>query len=95
MYGDAYPPLNEMIGSNPIEHKEKVYNYMKKARVVAAAPAILRDYVNGERIDEELLVHTDDVYEWTSDIAYYFNKYNYKLPDDFIQHVLRKEKIIS
>ena len=32
--------------------------------------------------------HSDGVYQWYEDEIYHFEKYNLKLNDDFIQHVL-------
>lgn len=32
----------------------------------------------------------DDKYAWRSDLIYYFEKYNLKLDDDFIAHVMSK-----
>ena len=45
------------------------------------------DVIAGKRINSEWVLHSDGVYEWTSDITYYYEKYNLILPQDFINHV--------
>jgi hypothetical protein len=82
--GDKYKPLNELMIEMPIERKNKVLSYMKKAPVIAVSPTLPRDVISGERIPGELLMHEKDGYSWRSDVIYYVDKYNLTLPDDFI-----------
>ncbi len=35
----------------------------------------------------------DDEYCWGESLAYYVDRYNLMLPDDFLQHIYRKLKI--
>lgn len=35
----------------------------------------------------------DDEYCWGESLAYYADRYNLMLPDDFLQHIYRKLKI--
>lgn len=78
-----YDDINCFTGN-----KEKILKYMKKCRVLAAAPSILRDVISGQPINKELTFMTDGVYGWRSDLLYYIDKYDLKLPDDFIKRVL-------
>ena len=84
---NKYPSIKELI-NKPIKEKEKVIKYMKKCKVVAVAPAIVRDIINPNNKIAELCLMTDGKYEWRSDIIYYVEKYDMELPEEFIQHVL-------
>lgn len=85
---DDYPPFEST--DQPIPEKEIVLRYLKETPDVAAAPAILRDVFTGESLHMELLARSDGVYIWRSDIAYYFEKYDLKLPNEFIEYVLQQ-----
>jgi SUMO ligase MMS21 Smc5/6 complex component len=79
-----YPSIKELINM-PIKEKKKVIGYMKKCKVVAVAPAIVRDVINPEIKIPELLLMSDGKYEWRSDVIYYVEKYDMELPEEFIQ----------
>ena len=65
---------------------------MKKGKVIAVAPAIVRDVLNPDVRLPELFLMSDGKYEWRSDVIYYVEKYDMALPDEFIQHVLSQTK---
>lgn len=77
-----YDDINRFTGD-----KNKVLQYMKKCRVLAAAPSILHDVITGQPIHKELTFMTDGVYGWRSDIIYYVENYDLRLPDDFMRYV--------
>lgn len=82
-------PISRLVSDQEIQKKSAVLRYLSDAKkVVAAAPGILRDLLNGERVQGEWFLMQDDHYAWDTRIVYYFDKYNLKLPDDFIQYVL-------
>jgi len=80
--------IQDLISDEPIAGKSKVLSYLKSRPVSAAAPAVLIDVITGESIQSALTSHNDGVYWWRSDVIYYFEEYNLKLPDEFIEHVL-------
>ncbi|MEA5017018.1 MAG: hypothetical protein VB099_20920 [Candidatus Limiplasma sp.] len=88
IYGQGFPPISEMISDIQIQHKEEVLRFLRNGRVIAASPSILRDVITGEQILEELTTQVSGEYHWRSDVAYYFGKYNLKLPEDFIDYAL-------
>ena len=75
---------------NAIEQKELVLRYLKNGKVVATAAGRAYDFLTGEEILGEYLLYSDGVFEWSSSLIYYFEKYNIKLEGDFISHVLSK-----
>ena len=85
---DDYPEFKAT--EKPIPEKEKVLRYLQDTPDVAVSPSVLRDVFTGERLRMDLCAKSDGVYIWRSDIAYYFEKYDLKLPDEFIEYVLRK-----
>lgn len=85
---------NSMVGSIkdnisrvPDVNKDKVLDYLKQGTIIAGCPGILRDVFTGERIPGCWSVYTDGVYEWESDIIYYYETYNLRLPSDFMEYV--------
>ena len=93
LYGENYSPLKEMIGNVAIDKKASVLGYLKNAPVIAVAAAKMVDVISGEAISGELSTQSDGMYAWRSDVSYYFEKYNLKLPDDFIKHVLDQQDV--
>jgi len=83
---DKYPSIKTLI-HKPMKEKEQVIEYMKKSKVIAAAPAIVRDVLNPEIKIPELLLMSDGKYQWRSDIIYYVEKYDLELPEEFVRHV--------
>lgn len=72
----------------PVPHKDKILSYMKNAPVVAATTALVTDYITKEQFYKANNPHSDGVFQWYEDEIYHFEKYNLKLNDEFIQHVL-------
>ncbi len=80
--------LKNCFSAEPISYKDKILSYMKSAPVVAATTALVTDYLTKEQFYKANNAHSDGAYQWYEDEIYHFEKYNLKLSDDFIQHVL-------
>ena len=61
---------------------------MKKAEVVAVAPMFYKDRETG-RSAIEAYYQKSGCYAWSSDTLYHFEHYNYPLPMEFIEYVLK------
>ena len=72
-----------------IPNKEQILRYMKSGRVIAAAPGRLKDVFTNQPIEGQMLAYSDGDYYWGTETIYYFEKYNLKLPDEFVQRALR------
>lgn len=73
--------------------KNTVLKYLKKySEDCVAIACVATDYVTGETLNESILSYDDGVYCWTNEEIYLFEKYNLKLNDDFIEHVLKNTK---
>ena len=86
---DEYPHISDDI-HHPCEHKEKILKYMKSCVSSSSAPAVLTDVFTGDKINVPLECKSDGVYGWRTDYIYYIEKYDLKIPEDFVQHVLNK-----
>jgi hypothetical protein len=90
---EKYPALKTLI-NKPMDNeiKEKVVKYLKEGKELAIAPSITRDILDPNVRLPRLSLMGDGEYEWRSDIAYYVEKYDLELPQEFIEHVLEKMK---
>lgn len=87
-YGNSYPALSDCIAEKPIAEKSIVLKYLKGFKPVAASPTVFIDFFTGEKIPGEALCFTDGQYSWRSDLCYYFEKYNFRLPKEFVRKVI-------
>lgn len=92
-HGKDYP--NFQSTPNDIPNKMKILTYMRNCKVIAAAPGIMKDIFTGKRIPGEMLAYSDGKYYWGAEAIYYFEKYNLKLPDDFLSEIINTEKIMT
>lgn len=77
--------------SEPIENKNVVLDYMRnKSKPIGYMPMKYKDIFTGEFIKMEACTKSDDRFRWFNVVEYYFDKYNLKLPDEFINHILGK-----
>ena len=86
--GDELPSIKDMISGEPVAEKQTILEYLKNGRKGATAAGFATDVITGERIPGEFCCFSDGKYGWRSDTIYYFEKYNLKLNDDFINDVL-------
>jgi hypothetical protein len=85
-HGKKYPCFQSAPLS--VENKNKVLRYMRSCRVIAAAPGRMKDVFANTLIPGEMLAYSDGRYYWGTEAIYYFDKYDMKLPDDFINRVI-------
>lgn len=86
--GDEYPSVCSLISTVEDTYKNEIVDYLRKGKHIAESPARLTDYITGQPIGIHLSMQSDGQYFWRSDIVYYYEKYNIKLNDDFVAHVL-------
>jgi len=82
--------IKENISASPGAEKETILNYLKSGSVIAAISGVAKDVFTNEDIKGEWFLMSDGVYEWSSDIIYYYEKYNLILLDEFIRYVLKQ-----
>ena len=58
---------------------------------MAFAPTLLHDELNEQRpIIGPLIIHSDGVWQWPADLAYYVDHYHVALPAEFLTHLERQ-----
>lgn len=85
-HGKKYPVFQSTPEAIP--NKKRILEYLRGCKVIAAAPGRMRDVFEDKTIPGQMLAYSDGTYYWGSEAIYYFDKYNMKLPDDFINRIL-------
>ncbi len=80
--------IKENISNVIDEKKSKVLNHLKNGEIIAAIVGKAKDVFTNETINGEWVLMTDGIYEWSSDIVYYYEKYNLILPTEFVNHAI-------
>ena len=85
-HGEKYPIFQST--ENDIPFKGRVLEYLRNCKVIAAAPGRMTDVFTNKPIPGEVLAYSDGNYYWGTEAIYYFEKYNMKLPDEFVNRIL-------
>lgn len=84
--------LRKKFLSCSITDKDKILNYMKSFQPILFTSAPVTDVFTNVEVKVADNGYTDNEYTWYESEIYYFEKYNLKLNDDFIEYVLNKTK---
>lgn len=60
--------------------------------VVGVSSKAQVDVLDGERIDAVSVIREDDLYAWSSLLAYYVDEYDVMLPEPFVNHILESSE---
>lgn len=82
--------LSNFIDESAINSKDTVLSYMKRFPECAFTSAPVKDAFTGEIVCDANNARTDGMYQWYESEIYHFKKYNLKLNEDFIHHVLNR-----
>lgn len=80
--------LKAITSDKPIPEKQRILEYLKSFDKCAYTTQPVVDLFTGEKQDFISDARTDGVYTWYDHEIYHFEKYNLRLNDDFIEHVL-------
>lgn len=86
--GITFPSMKDYFADQPYPGKDKVVSYLKAGKKTYCAVGHATDFYTGERIPGERCGITDGEYTWNSELAYYVEKYNLMLAEDFVNKVL-------
>lgn len=79
---------NFLVSKEQVNYsKDLVLRYLEKGRKEATCPKIIFDILTNKMISTHFTIITDGEYVWKSNLAYYIDKYNLYLPDDFINKI--------
>ena len=91
-YSEDARVLAGYVQKKPNPHQSRILHYMKNSLVFAANAEYLHDAFTGESIDAENVLMTDGEYRWDSGLIYYIEKYNFKIPKEFIDRVMEVKR---
>lgn len=84
--------FKELISKTEITDKNTLLDYMRKTPETAFTSQPVYDKMTGDKVSDADNMHDDGEYYWFEEDIYHFEKYNIKLSDEFIDHVLRVTK---
>jgi len=70
--------------------KDIVVSYLRSGTLRMGAPGIFHDALTGDVIPNGGQIREDDYFIWDSELAYYVEKYNTRLPKDVEDHILNR-----
>jgi hypothetical protein len=82
--------LKSCLCESENSNKQEILKYLKNSLFESSCTTEkVFDYINNKRTDIPIVAYHDDKYYWDDRYIYYFEKYNLKLNDDFIEYVLK------
>lgn len=84
--------IKSFIVDNVDYDKDKVVKYLEGFTRIASCPRAAIDCVSGQQISRSFFVFEDDKYRWSDFLIYHIKKYNIRLPQDFIDHIMEKTR---
>jgi hypothetical protein len=75
---------------NKIKNKDKILKFLKNQKILATATSYFYNDITNSNTNIPLVAYTDNTYVWDTRDIYYFEHYDLKLNDDFIEYVLNK-----
>ena len=90
--GKGYDSMKAHFEKDVYPGKEKIVKYLTTGKIDMASLELPKDVFTGERIRMEKLGMNDGIYMWWNTLAYYVDKYNLRLPEDFEKHILKQMK---
>ncbi len=86
--GMGLPSMRNSFCKEPYKGMDKIIEYLKNGSITYVTATKNVDIFTNEVLPGFRSGMTDGKYTWNSVLPYYVQKYNLKLNDDFIQHVL-------
>ena len=87
-----HPSIHEYLEKEPYINQDKIINFLRDGKIEIAQMSRDRDIFTGERIPYEVLVMSDGDYFWPNTLAWYVEKYNLRMPEEFERYILSKSK---
>lgn len=85
----SYPAMSDSFSDIAVPNKKVIIDFILGAGSVdLATSAQATDVYTGEQLPMYDNTRTDGVYTWGEDLAYYVDRYNLMLPDDFVEHIM-------
>ena len=82
--------VKDYVADKETYDKSTVIAYLRSQKRVSSCPRAAIDCVTGEQISASYSVFTDGEYDWCDFLIYHIEKYNVRLPQDFIEHIMKQ-----
>jgi hypothetical protein len=78
--------LSQLIGEGEHGQKAKILSYLRSGEELLLVAGIVRDPIDPKRpIIGSPHILTDGTWAWSADVAYYVEKYNLRIPEEFVE----------
>lgn len=88
--GRRYPSMRASFADRPYDEQQRIAAYLRSGKDYMASLSLPRDVITGQRMPGTTLMMHDSDYCWSSELAYYVEQYNLRLPSEIEQHILKK-----
>lgn len=87
---DSLPKLVDNLSNKEMTCKGQIVEYLRTGgEVELVGSGTVTDVFTGAALQIPSRTRQDGVYEWSEKLAYYVDRYNLRLPDEFVSHILR------
>ena len=83
-----FPSLKESLEEKAYPNKGKILDFLKNGIIDLTRMSRAKDVFDGEVIPFEIHVMHRGKFSWSNQIAWYVEKYNLRLPDDFEVYII-------
>ena len=87
---EDYPSIQKYLEKEPYPNQGKIAHFLKNGKIEFARLSRVRDIFTGEQIPFEALAMSDGDYFWSNTLAWYVEKYNLRMPEEFERYILSK-----
>ena len=91
----GFPSIKPLLHGTEYSGRKEAIAYMCSGRPFLVSTKIPDDIVTGEHGVGGIAYRDDGDYTWSSELTYYVDKYNMRLPQDFIDHAKKKVKLLN
>lgn len=86
------PFIKEKVNKNslPYDNQDKILSFFKQGKEYAVAATFWYDVVTNEKIGNNRYTYTNGKYEWSGNIPYCIEKYNYRLEKEYEDMILKE-----
>ena len=85
----GYESMSNHFEKGPYPGQEKIVEYLRNGNIDMISTASTVDCFTGKKIPGDKLGMNDGKYTWWNTLAYYVEKYNLRLPEEFEKHILQ------
>jgi len=84
--------IYDYLEKTPYSKQDKIARFLNSGKIEFARLSRVKDIFTGERIPREVLVMSDGEYYWANYLAWYVEKYNLRMPEEFEKYILERMK---